>query len=70
MTPQELVAAALEARMRAYAPYSHYLVGAAVLTRNGEVVAGCNVGNCYLVTEDGCENLSCNTPLAPLRVKA
>ncbi|MER2535135.1 MAG: Xaa-Pro peptidase family protein [Rhizobiaceae bacterium] len=34
------------------------------------MVAGCNVGNCYLVTEDGCENLSCNTPLAPLRVKA
>jgi cytidine deaminase len=45
MTPQELVAAALEARTRAYAPYSHYLVGAAVLTRNGEVVAGCNVEN-------------------------
>lgn len=34
------------------------------------LVAGCNVGNCYLVTEDGCENLSCNTPLAPHRVKA
>lgn len=34
------------------------------------MVAGCNVGNCYLVTDDGCENLSCNTPLAPFRVKA
>lgn len=34
------------------------------------LVAGCNVGNCYLVTDDGCENLSSHTPLAPLRVKA
>jgi Xaa-Pro aminopeptidase len=33
------------------------------------MVAGCNVGNCYLVTDDGCENLSCNTPLAAHRVK-
>lgn len=33
-------------------------------------VAGCNVGDCYLVTEKGAENLSCNTPLAPHRVKA
>ena len=45
MTPQELVAAALEARSRAYAPYSHYQVGAAVLTRDGSVVVGCNVEN-------------------------
>jgi Xaa-Pro aminopeptidase len=34
------------------------------------LVAGCNVGDCYLVTDDGCENLSCNTPLTPYRVKA
>ncbi|WEX09137.1 Xaa-Pro peptidase family protein [Chelativorans sp. AA-79] len=34
------------------------------------MVAGCNVGNCYLVTDNGCENLSCNTPLEPYRVKA
>lgn len=33
-------------------------------------VAGCNVGDCYLVTEAGYENLSCHTPLAPHRVKA
>lgn len=45
MTPQELVAAALEARMQAYAPYSHYHVGAALLTRDGEVIPGCNVEN-------------------------
>jgi len=33
-------------------------------------VAGCNVGDCYLVTADGAENLSHHTPLAPYRVKA
>lgn len=33
-------------------------------------VAGCNVGDCYLVTADGAENLSCHTPLVPHRVKA
>lgn len=33
------------------------------------LVAGCNVGDCYLVTETGAENLSCQTPLRPHRIK-
>ena len=32
--------------------------------------AGANVGDCYLVTDDGAENLSCHTPLTPHRVPA
>lgn len=43
--PQQLVEYALEARTRAYAPYSGYLVGAAVLTADGQVALGCNVEN-------------------------
>lgn len=45
MSPDELVAHALEARTRAYAPYSQYAVGAALLTADGAVIYGCNVEN-------------------------
>ena len=37
--------AATEAASRAYAPYSHFAVGAAALVDDGRVVSGCNVEN-------------------------
>jgi cytidine deaminase len=43
VTDEELVAQAREACDRAYAPYSGYDVGAALLTRDGTVFQGCNV---------------------------
>jgi cytidine deaminase len=41
----ELIQAALKARQRAYAPYSHYAVGAALLTDKGSIFVGVNVEN-------------------------
>jgi len=41
-----LLAAAAAARRNAYAPYSGYCVGAAVLTADGTVFTGCNIENC------------------------
>ena len=45
MTPEKLVLMALEAMQRAYAPYSGYKVGAALLCRDGSVVCGANIEN-------------------------
>ena len=44
-TIDHLVSAAKEVRTKALAPYSGYLVGAAVLTTDGRVFTGCNVEN-------------------------
>lgn len=40
-----LVREALSARARAYVPYSHFAVGAALLSKNGTIYRGCNIEN-------------------------
>lgn len=44
-TIQTLIAAAYDARKLSYSPYSHYQVGAALLTGDGQIVMGCNIEN-------------------------
>ena len=45
MTDCELMALAARARAYSYSPYSHFCVGAALLTKGGKVYTGCNIEN-------------------------
>ena len=45
MTPEQLMASAKEAMTHAYAPYSGFCVGAALLCADGTVYQGCNMEN-------------------------
>ena len=42
---QQLLTAAIDAREQAYAPHSKFLVGAALLTDDDQIICGCNVEN-------------------------
>lgn len=44
-TVRDLIQEAIEARKMAYTPYSHFKVGAALLTEEGTVYRGCNIEN-------------------------
>ena len=51
MTNEELMMEAGKARQMAYAPYSNFKVGAALVTKDGKIYHGCNVENAsYSVT--------------------
>ena len=51
MTNEELIIEAKKARQMAYTPYSHFKVGAALVTKSGKIYHGCNVENAsYSVT--------------------
>ncbi|MCS7175552.1 cytidine deaminase [Pseudothermotoga sp.] len=45
MNEAKLIEKAIEAMNRAYAPYSNFKVGAALLTKSGKIFVGCNVEN-------------------------
>ncbi len=42
---KQLMETALKYRKRAYTPYSHFNVGAALLTKDGHIFGGCNIEN-------------------------
>lgn len=51
MTNEELIKEAKRARQMAYTPYSHFQVGAALMTKSGKIYYGCNIENAsYSVT--------------------
>jgi len=58
---RELVERAGEARQRAYAPYSAYPVGAALLTRSGQIFEGANVENAAYPTTMCAERIAAFT---------
>lgn len=45
MTRSELISHALQAREKSYSPYSHFQVGAALLSKDGRLYTGCNIEN-------------------------
>lgn len=42
---EQLIRAAFHARQHAYTPYSHFRVGAALLSADGTIIEGCNIEN-------------------------
>lgn len=44
-TNEELIVEAKKAREYAYAPYSNFKVGAALMTKSGKIYSGCNIEN-------------------------
>ena len=42
---EQLIQSAIEAQTNSYAPYSHFRVGAALLSKSGKIYKGCNVEN-------------------------
>jgi cytidine deaminase len=48
MDKDVLIKSAVEVKRHAYTPYSHFAVGAALLTKSGKIFTGCNVENLSL----------------------
>ena len=60
----KLIEAALRVRENAYAPYSNYKVGAALLTKSGKIYTGCNFENASLGAGTCAERVALGAALA------
>lgn len=61
---QMLMESAADASRRAYVPYSHFPVGAAILVENGEIIVGCNVENASYPLSVCAERVAVTTAMA------
>lgn len=59
MTDRELISLAKKASYNAYAPYSHFSVGAAIQCADGSVYTGCNIENAALGSTICAERTAC-----------
>lgn len=59
MTDRELISHAVEASFNAYAPYSHFAVGAAIECSDGTIFTGCNIENAALGSTICAERTAC-----------
>lgn len=59
MTDRELISYAKEASYKAYAPYSHFYVGAAIECSDGSIFTGCNIENAALGCTICAERTAC-----------
>ena len=63
-TDEELIQHAREALKHAYIPYSHYGVGACILSTDGRIFTGCNVENASYGLTICAERNACTTMIA------
>ena len=69
MNPIELCHAAVQARDNAYAPYSGYRVGAALLCADGTIVTGCNIENASYPVSVCAERVALNNAVSSGKTK-